>query len=281
MWLPTSEQDVEARRTQVGQATISYRVAGAGDPVVLVHGLGGSSRWWWRTIDALAANFQVYAVDLVRFGGSRCADPFMLDAAAEHVSRWLDQEGLDRVHLVGHSLGGHVATQLAADHPEQIDRLVLVSAAAPPFRGHYLRHSLQVARGSVQYGLAGLMLTDACRAGPVTLWKAARQVLRNDLSAKIPNIRAETLIIWGDDDALIPLDVGYRLYEEIEHSRLEIMPGAGHAPIWHDPERFNGLVRDFLLDDESGAGAPLPPPALEGSAPRTVAGQQGSQAAAG
>src|SRR4051794_15736656 len=127
---------LERRRAEIRSATIAYEVAGAGPPMVLVHGLSGSSRWWRRNIGALTPYRRVYAIDLIGFGASRTRYPFALAEAAGYLTRWLDQLELARVSLVGHSMGGLIAAELAADAPERVDRLVLVDPAVLPLDTH-------------------------------------------------------------------------------------------------------------------------------------------------
>src|SRR5258705_13688203 len=103
---------LERRRANLGPATIAYEVAGVGLPVVLVHGLSGSGRWWRRNTGALTPHRRVYVVDLIGFGASRARHPFALTEAASYLIRWLDHLELDRVSLVGHSMGGLIAAEL-------------------------------------------------------------------------------------------------------------------------------------------------------------------------
>src|SRR5215210_6043225 len=106
---------------------VHYVARGHGQPVVLVHGLGGSWRWWRYNIDALARHYRVYALDLSRrerwLTGSGRIRP---QEAAEVLAEWLTHTQIVRTHIVGHSLGGHMAVRLAAAYPELVDRLVLV-----------------------------------------------------------------------------------------------------------------------------------------------------------
>src|SRR5215207_8972890 len=97
---------LERRRAKIGPATIAYEVGGSGPPVVLVHGLSGSSRWWRRNIGALTPQRRVYTVDLIGFGASRPRQRFALAEAAGYLTQWMDQLALERVSLVGHSMGG-------------------------------------------------------------------------------------------------------------------------------------------------------------------------------
>src|SRR5438552_2261132 len=135
---------LERRRVKIGPATIAYEVAGAGPAVLLVHGLSGSSRWWRRNICALTPHRRVYIIDLIGFGASRARHPFVLAEAAGYLAQWLDQLKLARVSLVGHSMGGLIAAELAADAPERVDRLVLVDPAALPLDPHLTTHALSL-----------------------------------------------------------------------------------------------------------------------------------------
>ena len=122
----------ERRRAKIGPATIAYEVAGTGLPVVLVHGLSGSSRWWRRNIGALTPYRRVYMVDLIGFGASRAGQQFVLTEAASSLTGWMDQLGLERVGLVGHSMGGMIAAELAARAPPRRDPRGVGAPPPPP-----------------------------------------------------------------------------------------------------------------------------------------------------
>jgi pimeloyl-ACP methyl ester carboxylesterase len=245
---------IEQHRTQVGPARIAYQVAGAGPPLVLVHGLSGSARWWHRNTPALARHFRVYVVDLLGFGGSRGRQAFVLGEAAEHLARWMQHVGVERASVAGHSMGGFVAADLAAGFPELVDRLVLVDAAALPLGRGYVQHAVGLA-GALRYcppSFLPVLVGDALRAGMWTLVGAALQLLRSDITVRLSEIRAPTLVVWGEHDPLVPLEIGRRLQEALPDARLEIIAGAGHNPMWDRPAAFNRLVLEFL-------GAPADP----------------------
>src|SRR5919112_6784761 len=111
---------------------LAHEVAGSGPPLILLHGLSGSGRWWSRNVPAFADSFRTYRVDLPGFGASRGVRWSRLDDIADRLADWLVDEGLPPAHVAGHSLGGAVAARLAARHPDCIDRLVLVDAAIRP-----------------------------------------------------------------------------------------------------------------------------------------------------
>src|SRR3712207_6132404 len=117
------------RRATVAGDPAYYLVAGEGDPIVFVHGLSGSGRWWMRNVPALSARYQLYLVDLPRFGSMRRQGRFVLAEVASWLSAWIDAVQLRRVHLFGHSMGGLVSIHLAAERPGTVSRLVLVAPA--------------------------------------------------------------------------------------------------------------------------------------------------------
>lgn len=243
---------LERRWAKIGPATIAYEVAGSGPPVVLVHGLSGSSRWWRRNIGALTPHRRVYVVDLIGFGASRAQLPFALAEAAGYLTRWLDQLELERISLVGHSMGGMIAAELAADAPERVDRLVLVDPAALPLDARRLRHALSLLR-ELRYlspSFLPVLIADALRAGPLTLWRAATALMLADLRPKLALIRAPTLVIWGEHDALVPVAFAQQLAQYLRYEELVVIKGAGHVPMWDRPQEFNRVLLEFLMRDE-------------------------------
>ncbi len=243
----------ERRRVKIGPATIAYEVAGVGPPVVLVHGLSGSSRWWRRNIGALTPHRRVYVVDLIGFGASRRArQRFALAEASSYLMRWLDQLELERVSLDGHSMGCLIAAELAADAPERVDRLVLVDPAALPLDARRLRHALSLLR-ELRYlspSFLPVLIADALRAGPLTLWRAATALMLVDLRPKLAQIRAPTLVIWGEHDALVPLSFAQQLAQYLRYEELVVIKGAGHVPMWDRPQEFNRVLTKFVIGDE-------------------------------
>ncbi len=242
----------ERRRAKIGPATIAYEVAGSGPPVVLVHGLSGSSRWWRRNIGALTPYRRVYMLDLIGFGASRARHPFALAEAAGYLRQWMDQVGLERVSLVGHSMGGLIAAELAADAPERVDRLVLVDPAALPLDAHFLTHALSLLR-ELRYispSFLPVLLADTLRAGPFTFWRAATALMLADLRPKLELIRAPTLVIWGEYDALVPLALAQQLAQYLRYEELVVLKGAGHVSMWDRPQEFNRALVEFLMADK-------------------------------
>ena len=260
------------REVRLDTLRLRYTVAGAGPPLLLIHGLGASGRWWRQSVPALSSHFSVYLVDLVGFGANR-GQRFVLASAAHILARWMAAVGIARASVVGHSMGGYVAAELAATAPDRVDRLVLVDAAGLPIPGTFLHHVRDLVRSlrGIPRDLVRLAIADYLRAGVLTMIGAGTAVVRGDLSGRLGEIRCPTLIVWGERDPLIPLSSGRRLAELIPGSRLHVLPGVGHAPMWERPEEFDRLVLDFLLPATVSADTDLSrrggPPPSEGQAP--------------
>jgi pimeloyl-ACP methyl ester carboxylesterase len=246
---PYDAVSIAQRRIRIGSAAISYQVAGAGPPIILLHGLAGSGRWWQRNIAHLAQRFRVYVLDLIGFGASAGLHPLIFDEVAGYITRWMDQLGIRRASIVGHSMGGLVAADLAASAPDRIDRLVLVDAAAFLFEQHYVYHLQGLFRElfQVQLDFLTMLAADAYRAGPLSLLSAVTQLLTNDFSPKLSLVRAPTLLVWGEHDALVPLEIGKRLCRRLPaNNSIVVIKGAGHNPMWDRPRAFNQVVEQFL-----------------------------------
>jgi pimeloyl-ACP methyl ester carboxylesterase len=128
--------NVTRHEIQVGHQTVSYQVVGQGEPIILLHGLSGTSRWWVRNIPALAEHYRLYLLDLPGFGTMRRFRlRFALDEIASGIVLWMEAVGIKQAHLVGHSMGGYICLWIAAHHPERVQCLVLVSRQASPTYG--------------------------------------------------------------------------------------------------------------------------------------------------
>lgn len=239
------------RQAKVGPVTVHYEVAGEGPAVVLIHGLSGSGRWWVYNVPVLAQQYRVYNVDVVGFGRSR-GQPLLLHEAGEWLAEWLQVAGITQAHLVGHSMGGYIATEVAASSPEVVRRLVLVDALVLPIGRGLASQAFNLVR-AVRYmslGFLPVLVHDALRAGPRTMWQATREVLGADLSNRLDEVQAQTLVIWGEKDLLLDPDLGRELTRRLAKARFVCVEGAGHNPMWDRPQRFNELLLDFLAEDE-------------------------------
>ena len=244
---PQSKQFVQ-RRAELGDVWVNYTVAGKGKPVVLIHGLAASGRWWERNIDFLAQHFTVYTLDLVGFGDSKCGAAFVLTEAARLVYDWMDHVSLTRATLIGHSMGGFVAADFAAEFPDRVERLILVDAAATRLPHSVPSAFLSFAREAWQapLSLISTCAVDVMKAGMRTIWNAAWELRDGDIVEKLGQVQAKTLIIWGELDSITPLRMGHELVDLIPDAQLVVLPNCGHSPMWEDCDDFNELVLKFI-----------------------------------
>ena len=267
---------------------VTYHKMGEGPPVLLVHGITSSSRTWKSVMPRLAETHTVIAPDLL--GHGRSAKPqgdYSLGAYASGMRDLLVALDVEKVNVVGHSLGGGVAMQFAYQFPDRISRLVLVDtggigrevnpalrAAALPGAEFVLpllfTPTLHVAGLKVRnffagFGIHGNADVEGVAEGFASLTEAdARRAFINTVRSVIDPtgqrvsaadrlyLTAEipSLIVWGDRDRIIPVAHADLAHELMPGSRLEIFPGAGHFPFNDDPDRFIRIFEEFIATTE-------------------------------
>ena len=253
---PRVSSRIYEREVRVSGYGIRYEVAGeGGDPVVLVHGLSGSTRWWAPNVPALARRHRVYLVDLPGFGAMRRERRrFALAEAAAWLHGWMEAVGLEKPHLVGHSMGGYISIRFAARWPEAVRRLVLVAPAVLPEGGAMLGYLLPLlgAARHARPSFLPVLAWDALRTGPATLLRASRDLLAGGAREDLQSISSPTLLVWGENDTLIPPAIGDLLRAEIPDSRLLVLKGAAHVPMFDRPEDFDAALLAFLAGEPVG-----------------------------
>ncbi|MFI5499959.1 alpha/beta fold hydrolase [Nocardia asteroides] len=274
----------------------AFRMAGAGPPLLLIHGISDSSGTWSAVFDGLAEHFTVLAPDLLGHGDS--AKPradYAVAAYANGMRDLLSVLGIERVTVVGHSLGGGVAMQFAYQFPEKVQRLALVCPAGMGAGVHpAFRLATLPGAGPGLQALTSWPVRTAVRAaipvvdalGGLGLGSDADYVLRlyghlSDDGARnafLRTIRAAadrrgqsitmldrgylaahlpTLIIGGTRDTVIPSAHAARAHRAFPGSLLEIFDGAGHFPHHHDPDRFVKVLRAFIDTTDPAVFDPL------------------------
>lgn len=245
---------ISRRQVEVRGRRVEYRVVGAGEPVVLVHGLAGSSLWWRPIVPALASTYRVYLIDLPGFGHMARGNSFTLADGANWLLAWMDAVQLERANLIGHSMGGHISLETAAARPSAIIRLVLVAPSGVPINRPLLGYTAPLVR-SLRYSAPNflpILAYDTLRARPWTLLRASRDIAASDISASLDRVTAPTLLIWGAGDQLVPVSSGRLLREALPHARLLVIDGAGHVPMYERPVELREAVLRFLAGEPVG-----------------------------
>jgi pimeloyl-ACP methyl ester carboxylesterase len=244
---------IARREVQVNGHLVRYKEAGAGDPVVLVHGLSGSTQWWARNVEPLARHFRVFVVDLPGFGAMcRSRLQLRLDEGAGWLLGWMETIGLTRASFIGHSMGGYICLRLAALRPDIVNRLVLtapaVMARSRTLVGNILPLVYTTCAASPRF-LATLTF-DALRAGPLTLLRASKDIITREVRhEELSAVAAPTLLLWGEQDRLIPAVIGKTLLQRMPDAQLHIVKHGGHVPMFDQAREFNAAVLEFLRAD--------------------------------
>jgi pimeloyl-ACP methyl ester carboxylesterase len=264
---------VNARRVHLAEIG-----SGRAAPILLLHGLGGRWQHWLENIPRFAAERRVVAVDLPGFGRSQLPlDPISIALYARTLDRVCDLLELDAAVVVGSSLGGMVATELALAHPQRVERLVLVGAAclAPNEINAQRAHLALAAFGRVARalprGVNGALTRPRARhlafasilrhptliatdllyeitgsERPSGSLGALDALSAHDIRDQLDSIAVPTLVIHGRNDMLIRCGDGEQLAAMIPGAKLEVFEDTGHLPMIERPARFNGAVLDFI-----------------------------------
>jgi pimeloyl-ACP methyl ester carboxylesterase len=242
------------RRVDLPPFTFWETRAGSGTPLVLLHGLGGSSDWWRHNIDVLAERYLVSAVDLIGFGRNRfflrrSNLPLRFDDIAALLARWIESFNAP-VHLAGNSLGGQIAIHLAASRPDLVRSLVLIDATGIPFEIAPGAHVENLAMPQGWRSFLLILTRDLFRAGPTAVAVAFARLLRDDARPLMRNLTMPVLLLWGEHDPLVPLTYAKQMLEVMPHAKLRVIPRAGHVPMWENPRDFNDALLTFLDEVE-------------------------------
>lgn len=248
----------------------------AGDPVLLVHGFGASTYSWRKVMPDIARSRRAIALDLSGFGYTeRPRDPerYSRDGQVALILGLLDALGIERAHLVGHSYGGALSLALAARHPDRVRSLLLLDSAAPTYpndrrtrlagirwlNGLFLR-SVALREKGVRRALQASVSDDSLVTPKLVAAYLDRLRIEGishayyGLTAPVRNpgeavelgkITAPTLVIWGAEDRLIPLEDGRQATARIPGARFEVFEQTGHMPMEERPEDVLRLAGEF------------------------------------
>ncbi|MFN2512156.1 MAG: alpha/beta fold hydrolase [Pyrinomonadaceae bacterium] len=272
--VPFSES---SRFAEIDGVRIHYQEKGVGTPLVLLHGYTSSTYSWKEVFEPLSRNFRVIAVDLKGFGFSGKPDgDYTRRAQAQLIVHLLDHVKTEKAWLVGSSMGGEVALNVALASPQRVAGLILIGSGgvevkgggslAPayvrlPFIGRTLTALALTSDKLVREGLEKSFFDDAkvtaervayyyrplrTRGGQLAALRARTQADQFPVEQDLGRVNARTLIIWGAEDALIPLAAGRTMNSLIKNSKLVIFEKCGHLPQEEMPERVLDEVTAFI-----------------------------------
>ena len=267
---------------EVGDIRTRYWAVGErGTPVILLHGLGGFIENWDLNIAALAQERREYAFDLPGFGRSGKPEVrYTIPYLTAFVHKFMAALDIEKAALMGESMGGTISVQFALQYPDQVEKLVLAASGGLgkevsiylrimtiPILGEYLVRPSRKGSAELQkllffdHGLindewieedyqmslqpgAQRCLLSALRS-KVNIWGVRREIY-SPILEKLEKIEVPTLIIWGEQDQILPVAHAYTAAERLQDARLNIFDGCGHMPNIEHPDKFNAIVNEFL-----------------------------------
>lgn len=273
----------EMRYLDLHGERVAYRDAGTGETLLLIHGMAGSSATWRAVIPALSKKYRVLAPDLLGHGESaKPRGDYSLGAFAASLRDLLDELGISRATVVGQSLGGGVAMQFTYQHRDYCQRLALISSGGLGPDLNWILRILSAPGAELVLPVAapravlnvgnklGSWLTSVGVQSPRAseMWSAyssladqqTRQAFLRTLRSVV-DYRGQavsalgkihvshglpTLLIWGEEDRIIPVAHGRAAHEAVPGSRLEVLPGVGHFPHVESPAAVVDILDDFI-----------------------------------
>jgi 3-oxoadipate enol-lactonase len=263
-------QGTRGATASAGAIELTYDATGEGTPVLLLHGFPHDRTLWVPQLRGLGRECRIVAPDLRGFGASAAAPPYTIDQYADDAVALLDTLGIERAVVGGLSMGGYIAFALWRRHRTRVRALVLAStrAAVDSEEARRRRHELiALARASGAEAVADAMVPGSLgkrtRARDPELVAAVRAMMarapvegivgaleamltRADSVPTLATIDVPTLVIAGDDDAVIPVREARAMHEGIAGSRFEVIPGAGHLCNLERPAAFNAVLGELV-----------------------------------
>ena len=258
---------VHSEYAQAGPYRLRYLEAGSGPPLLLVHGLASNAAQdWGRLIAPLGRSYHVLAPDLPGFGRSErpASADYSIPMQVEAVRAFMARLGISRARVAGLSMGGWIAARLAGEHPELVERLVLVDAAGmrpdeqDPIPTEVL---LPHDEAGVRRLIAAIrhkpppapsfLVRDILQERLREEWIVRRALEsmrpgKDWLNGTLGHATMPALIVWGRQDRLIPVAYAARLQAELQHARLALLDGCGHVPMADCPQAFDRELEAFL-----------------------------------
>jgi len=259
-----------------GSFQIAWQEAGRGEPLVLLHGIGGGSASWAAQLEALSDRFRVIAWDMPGYGGSSPLDEVTFPALSRALKSLIDRLDLKKPHIVGHSIGGMVAQEFAATYPDDVSTLTL-SATSPAFGrpdGDFQKQFVAsrlapLNAGQTMADVAASVVPElvgpkAGEAAKAEAWECMSQVppetyrsmmeclVTFDRRDALGSITVPTLLLAGETDTQAPAPMMEKMASKVTGARYVCLPGTGHLANIEQPSAFNAALTTFLTERRMG-----------------------------
>jgi pimeloyl-ACP methyl ester carboxylesterase len=263
-----------------GADAVNYVEIGEGDPIIFIHGIAGCWRNWLENLPYFGRTHRAIAIDLPGFGDSPMPSwEISMANYGRLIHDFCERLGIDQVAaLVGNSMGGFIGTEAVIEEPGRFDRLVLISAAGISFaewQGRSVDATRRIVKAAIPFlngdrrvylttprgrKLAfGRLFRNPNKLRPELLAEQVRPGLQApgfsdalaaiwgyDTRERLPEIEIPTMVVWGLNDQIVPVEGALGYHRLIPHSRLELFERTGHLPMLERPQRFNPLLEGFI-----------------------------------
>jgi 4,5:9,10-diseco-3-hydroxy-5,9,17-trioxoandrosta-1(10),2-diene-4-oate hydrolase len=235
----TKPTKVESRFIKLRELNTHYLVGGKGPSLILIHGVSTTAEEAWAdNLQPLTQHYRVYAPDLIGYGRSdKPKADYTLPFFTAFLEDFVEALGLEKLSLIGHSAGGGIAIAFALNHPDKVQKLVLIDSS-----GIKDDTSLWGKLLIPFFTMKAILRKDETYLSMVRNKEKNPKAFHDTLS----EIKAPTLIVWARGDKYLPVKQAYEAHKLIKNSRLSIFEHSWHAPHKEYPEEFNRLVLDFL-----------------------------------
>ncbi len=244
---------------------LRYFEAGSGEPLILVHGLGGCIEAWTAQFDELAKQFRVVALDLRGFGMSDVPERISIEDFADDVRNLMDHLNLKRASILGHSMGGVVCMEFFRKYPNRVRAMILANTfhklpddvkklfeerlrilEASPDMSQIARYISQISLHSDREELRELVETVIRKSDKRVYTAATSELARVDYEALLPGVNVPVLVIVAEHDVTTPPAFGYEIARLVPNSTVKTVSNSAHLAMLENPEEFNRAVIEFL-----------------------------------
>ncbi len=245
--------------TKINDQQIYFQKLGLGKDLIILHGWGQDVSSFWSVSEKLKGDFTCWLIDLPGFGRSETPQKDFTNADyAKVIKGFIEDQKIQKPHILGHSVGGRITIKLTSLYPEIVEKIILEDAAGIKPKQDAIKPFLYIGakvfnliipnffkiKQKLRTKFYASLEADYINAGDMK--GTLTNLLDEDLTPDLPKIKNDTLLIWGEKDRAVPLLDGKKMYRLIPNSRIEVFDNIGHFPHLENQELFVQFVKDYL-----------------------------------
>ena len=254
---------VKEKAVLINNLEVNFKIAGSGPVILILHGWGGSSDSWLDVMEILKEGYKVICPDFPGFGKSKTPkDVWAVNNYMSWLNEFIKSQELESFSLLAHSFGGRIAIKFIVNHPQKIKSLILCDSAGirprMDFKNKMVSYLAHIGNmifspkilarfkdGARNIFYSFIRHKDYVKADGV-MRETIKKIIQEDLSSYLSQIGVKTLIVWGQEDKMVPVNQSRVFKKQIEDSVLKLLPGVGHSPHLEAPAELSNLIISFL-----------------------------------